>query len=285
MFNYVPCTYEETVNSRILEDIFWRKLPVQFHKFVKMNQNRFHSLLVVDHSTYTAPSRPTPRDQHELTSSLGLWTCYRWFIVGYADIANALIKLKEGKRTFQRSPRARATFRPPKEALCTAPVISYRQPAKTFTIDTHAANVGISVVVSQVQDGQERVMAYYSKTLTTADRSYCITQRNLLAVVTTLKQASLWTGIPPTHWPTVLTIQLQESRRSENPLRPASRNPTSRPITVRVRRTTMPMLARRPHRDQCTHCQKVEGSVRGQKVEATAVVPADDRDCAALKTE
>lgn len=42
----------------------------------------------------------------------------------------------------------------------------HRLPA---TIDTDASNVGISVVVSQVQDGQGRVMAYYSKTLTTAD--------------------------------------------------------------------------------------------------------------------
>jgi hypothetical protein len=162
------------MNSRILEDLFWRKWPVHFHKFVKMNQNRSDSLLVEDDSTYTDPSTPTPRDQHELRSCLSLWTCYRWFIVCCANIANPLIKLKEGKRTFQKSSGARVAFRPPKKALYTAPVISCRQQSKKFTIDTHATNVGISVVVSQVQDRQERVMAYYRKTLTTADRSYCL---------------------------------------------------------------------------------------------------------------
>jgi hypothetical protein len=34
-----------------------------------------------------------------------------------------------------------------------------------FVVDTDVSNVGIGTVLSQIQDGQERVIAYYSKTL------------------------------------------------------------------------------------------------------------------------
>ena len=41
----------------------------------------------------------------------------------------------------------------------------------------------IGVVLSQVQDGKERVVAYGSFVLSTAQRNYCVTRRELLAIV------------------------------------------------------------------------------------------------------
>jgi hypothetical protein len=55
-------------------------------------------------------------------------------------------------------------------------------------VDTNASNFGIGGVLSQIQDGQERVIAYYCKTLNKAKRNYCVTQRELLAIVRTLEQ-------------------------------------------------------------------------------------------------
>jgi Na+-translocating ferredoxin:NAD+ oxidoreductase RNF subunit RnfB len=45
----------------------------------------------------------------------------------------------------------------------------------------------IEGVLSQVQDGQERVMAYYSKMLNKAGKNYCVSRRELLAIVRTLQ--------------------------------------------------------------------------------------------------
>jgi hypothetical protein len=40
-----------------------------------------------------------------------------------------------------------------------------------------------------VQDGRERVNAYFSKTISKAERNYCVTRRGLLAVVKTLEHS------------------------------------------------------------------------------------------------
>jgi hypothetical protein len=52
-----------------------------------------------------------------------------------------------------------------------------------FIVDTDANNVGIGGVLSEVQDGQERVIAYYSKMLNKAEGNYCVTRQELLAIV------------------------------------------------------------------------------------------------------
>ena len=38
-------------------------------------------------------------------------------------------------------------------------------------------------MLSQIQDGKERVIAYSSKSLNTAERNYCVTRKELWAVV------------------------------------------------------------------------------------------------------
>ena len=42
-------------------------------------------------------------------------------------------------------------------------------------------------MLSQIQDGEKRVIGYYSKTLTPPERTYCVTRRELLAVVKGVK--------------------------------------------------------------------------------------------------
>jgi hypothetical protein len=55
-------------------------------------------------------------------------------------------------------------------------------------VETDARNVGIGGVLSQVQNGEERFTADYSKTLNMAETNYCVTRRELLAIVRTLER-------------------------------------------------------------------------------------------------
>ena len=70
-----------------------------------------------------------------------------------------------------------------KSKLVTAPVIAYPKAEGQYILDTDACNHAIGAVLSQVQDGEERVIAYTSKALHVRQENYCTTKRELLAAV------------------------------------------------------------------------------------------------------
>ncbi|GFX29993.1 retrovirus-related Pol polyprotein from transposon 297 [Trichonephila clavipes] len=70
-----------------------------------------------------------------------------------------------------------------KEALTSSPILIYPQPDKPFILDTDASNESVGAVLSQEIDGQERVVAYWSKCLSKPERNYCVTRKELLAIV------------------------------------------------------------------------------------------------------
>jgi hypothetical protein len=98
---------------------------------------------------------PTPKNKHEVRSFLGLCAYYRQFTSSFTNIAKPLSKSNPSSG-LQR-------WRPPSERSREPCVLS--QPGQRFIVDTDASDVGIGGVLSQVQDGQERVIAHYSKTL------------------------------------------------------------------------------------------------------------------------
>lgn len=56
-------------------------------------------------------------------------------------------------------------------------------PSADFILDTYASNVAIGAVLSQIQDDREKVIVYLSKVLEKPERNYCVTRRELLAVI------------------------------------------------------------------------------------------------------
>ena len=75
-----------------------------------------------------------------------------------------------------------------KEALITAPVLGFPQEFQgMFTVDADASNNALGSVLSQDQDGQERIIGYYSKCFNKAERWYCTTRKELLAVICSIK--------------------------------------------------------------------------------------------------
>ena len=54
-------------------------------------------------------------------------------------------------------------------------------------VDADASLTGASCVSSHIQDGKERVIAYYSHAFSRKERNYCVTRRELLSVVIALK--------------------------------------------------------------------------------------------------
>ena len=126
---------------------------------------------------------PAPQNLTEVRSVLGLFSYYRRFIPHFSDIAKPLIKLTEKNKQFHWGEEQDVAFERLKELLSQAPILVHPRREGQFVLDTDASDVGIGAVLSQIQDGEEKVIAYASKTLSKSERNYCITRRELLAVV------------------------------------------------------------------------------------------------------
>ncbi|KAK3740332.1 hypothetical protein QZH41_000887 [Actinostola sp. cb2023] len=131
---------------------------------------------------------PVPSRASEMRSFLGLCSYYRRFIKGFADIARPLHRLTEKGREFVWTSECDVAFNQLKTTLSTAPVLAYPTSKDPFILDTDASNIGLGAVLSQVQDGEEKVIAYYSKSLSKAERNYCVTRKELLAIVNAVKR-------------------------------------------------------------------------------------------------
>ncbi len=128
---------------------------------------------------------PAPSNTGELASFMGLAGYYQRFIQGYATTAKPLYRLQEKNREWDWTEVHEAAFQSIKRSLVMAPILGYPQFSPEmgeFIIDVDASDIAAGGVLSQVQDGEERVLAYGHKTFSQSQRNYCATMKELLAL-------------------------------------------------------------------------------------------------------
>jgi transposase InsO family protein len=96
--------------------------------------------------------------------------------------------LTEKDRKFTWNEECQLAFEQLKTRLTTAPILTFPDFSCPFILDTDASGVGIGAVLSQIQDGKERVIAYASRKLSKAERKYSVTKQELLAAVVFIKR-------------------------------------------------------------------------------------------------
>ena len=130
---------------------------------------------------------PVPTTPKQMRSFLGLCSYYRRFINKFADIARPLHKLTEKATRFNWTESCQQAFDLLKQTLTSAPILSYPKEQGKLILDTDACQEALGAVLSQVQGDMERVLGYFSKSLSKTERVYCVTRKELLAVVLALK--------------------------------------------------------------------------------------------------
>lgn len=103
------------------------------------------------------------------------------------NTAKPLHKLCEKNVKFIWTDECQQAFDALKTALMTPPVLAYPIPGKTFILDTVASDRATGAVLSQTHADGEHVIAYMSKAMNKHEQSYCVTRKELLAVVNALK--------------------------------------------------------------------------------------------------
>ena len=136
----------------------------------------------------TVKNWPAPRDLHEVRAFLGLCGYYRRFVRDFAAVATPMTALTEKGRPFMWTPKCQEAFEELKARLVGSTILAMPRDEGLFILDTDASNWAIGAVLSQVQEGTERVIAYSSRVLSKPERNYCVTRRELLAVIYYLKQ-------------------------------------------------------------------------------------------------
>ncbi|ROT64726.1 hypothetical protein C7M84_017331 [Penaeus vannamei] len=130
---------------------------------------------------------PVPTCVADVKSFVGLCTYYRRFVKQFAQIASPLHQLTRKGARFEWSATCQVAFDILKRALVEAPVLPYPDPASPYLLDTDASAEGLGAVLSQVKDGKECVVAYYSAKFTDPEKNYCVTRKELLAIVKSTK--------------------------------------------------------------------------------------------------
>ena len=146
--------------------------------------------VVSEHGIKTDPEKtrcvadwPTPSNAHELRQFLGLAGYYRRFVKNFAVIAAPLFHLTENHQAWNWTLQCNAAFFKLKESLVTSPVLAYPVFSIGFVVDTDASGEGLGPVLSQNIEGHDHVISYASRTLNKAERKYCATRREMLALI------------------------------------------------------------------------------------------------------
>ena len=109
-------------------------------------------------------SWPRPSTVSEVRRFLGLCSYYRRFVPNFADLAHPLHQCTEHTQIFNWNDELENSFASLKKALTEAPVLGYPDREAHFVLDTDASAHGIGAVLSQIQNEEEQVVAYYSST-------------------------------------------------------------------------------------------------------------------------
>ncbi len=114
-----------------------------------------------------------PQNIKELRTFLGLANYYRRFVEGYAKIADPLHRLtRKSSLGFQWNTACQDAFDELKRRLNSPPILAYPRFDLEFTVTTDALDVAMGAVLSQTQEGKDRVVAYWSRQLDKAQCSY-----------------------------------------------------------------------------------------------------------------
>ncbi len=150
---------------------------------------KFLGHVISEHGISTDPDKTAsvsnfsiPRNIKDVRAFLGLTGYYRKFIPDYADKAEPLLLTLRKDIIFYWGEEQQKGFTQLKAALVSAPILAFPDYDLPYIVDTDASEVAVGGVLSQVQEGHERVIAYASHTLNRAQRNYCVTLRELFAI-------------------------------------------------------------------------------------------------------
>ncbi|GFX69900.1 retrovirus-related Pol polyprotein from transposon opus [Trichonephila clavipes] len=134
-----------------------------------------------------------PHNSKEVSKFLGMSQWYAKFIKNYAHICEPLYNLKQKLKRFIWSIEAQKAFDVVKVAITKVPVLKFPHFKKPFELFMDASSIGVGAVLNQ----EQRPVVFASRTPSTAERNYTVTEKECLAVVWALNKFRTYLGSLP----------------------------------------------------------------------------------------
>uniref|UniRef100_A0A673ZPX2 ribonuclease H n=1 Tax=Salmo trutta TaxID=8032 RepID=A0A673ZPX2_SALTR len=152
---------------------------------------------VIDSSgLHKAPSKvkavveaPSPQNVSQLRSFLGLLTYYAKFVPNLANMLKPLHELLNKTKQWKWTDRCEEAFKKAKTALAQSEALTHFNPNLPIQLACDASPYGVGTVVSHIMpSGEERPIAFASRTLSKAESNYAQLEREALAIVFGVKK-------------------------------------------------------------------------------------------------
>ena len=128
---------------------------------------------------------PTPRCKKDVQQFLGFVNFYRRFVKDFAKTARPLNQLCGSKPWFW-SDNENQAFLSLRNSVVHGPILAIPLDDAPFRIEADSSGYATGAVLSQLQDGQWRLVSFSSKSLSDVERNYDIHDRELLSIMRAL---------------------------------------------------------------------------------------------------
>jgi len=146
-------------------------------------------ILMDPHKIESTVTWPVPSCVKDVQSFIGLANYYRRFIQDFAKVAHPLHKLTRKNTKFVWTNEAQSAFNYLKSKFVSAPVLIHPDRDLPFIVETDSSNYAIGAILSQVSptDNMIHPVAFFSRSLSGAEKNYPIYDKELLAIVAALE--------------------------------------------------------------------------------------------------
>lgn len=136
---------------------------------------------------------PEPRDVKELSSFLGMANFYSKFIPMFSDICAPLNMLRRKDVPWTWTRVHSEAVQAIKNAITSAPLLVHYDRNLPIVVAADASSFGIGCAIyHRFPDGQDRPIAFASKTLSSAEKNYSQIEREALGIIYALKKFRIY---------------------------------------------------------------------------------------------
>ena len=148
-----------------------------------------NGLRPVESSVQAVKQAPIPKNVSQLRSFLGMVQYYHQFLPNLATILQPLHELLKKGVGWKWSDKCQKAYEKCKQMLTSETLLVHYDPKLKLKLDCDASSYGVGAVISHVFDnGDEKPIAYASRTLGPSERNYAQIEREALSLVFGVKK-------------------------------------------------------------------------------------------------